>query len=164
MWVPDVPGLVLGPFCGLLGSQIKITLFILTQLKYCHGCDIEPVVFPRAGLHMEGFPKQDTPISINPEADTGLRDLCGRSGKYGNLTGHQQGTLDAIYFLELKLSPPWVKKSNNKMAKAPELLKQHDENVRPWLDLIDTLRAQGVHEELDLPQVTPPNVHCLYKF
>ena len=50
------------------------------------------------------------------------------------------------------------------MAKAPELLKQHDENVRPWLDLIDTLRAQGVHEELDLPQVTPPNVHCLYKF
>ena len=27
------------------------------------------------------------------------------------------------------------------------------EAVRPWLDLIDTLRAQGVHQDLPLPQI-----------
>jgi len=25
--------------------------------------------------------------------------------------------------------------------------------VRPWIDLIDTLRAQGVHQDLPLPQI-----------
>jgi len=29
--------------------------------------------------------------------------------------------------------------------------------VRPWIDLIDTLRAQGVHQDLPLPQIAVPN-------
>mmetsp|Transcript_48307 Transcript_48307/g.135283 ORF Transcript_48307/g.135283 Transcript_48307/m.135283 type:complete len:222 (-) Transcript_48307:1299-1964(-) len=34
-----------------------------------------------------------------------------------------------------------------------DLTAAHEQNVRPWLDLIDTLRAQGVHEDLPLPQI-----------
>ena len=34
-----------------------------------------------------------------------------------------------------------------------DLTSRHEENVRPWLDLIDSMRAQGVHEDLPLPQV-----------
>jgi len=33
------------------------------------------------------------------------------------------------------------------------LTEAHEKNVRPWLDLVDTLRAQGVHEDLPLPQI-----------
>jgi hypothetical protein len=33
------------------------------------------------------------------------------------------------------------------------LTEAHEKTVRPWIDLIDTLRAQGVHEDLPLPQI-----------
>lgn len=33
------------------------------------------------------------------------------------------------------------------------LTEDHERNVRPWLDLIDALRSQGVHEDLPLPQI-----------
>jgi hypothetical protein len=35
------------------------------------------------------------------------------------------------------------------------LTEEHEKNVRPWIDLIDSMRALGVHEDLPLPQVTP---------
>ena len=34
-----------------------------------------------------------------------------------------------------------------------DLTVEHEKNVRPWLDLIDTLRSQGVHQDLPLPQI-----------
>ena len=33
------------------------------------------------------------------------------------------------------------------------LTQTHEKTVRPWIDLIDTLRSQGVHEDLPLPQI-----------
>jgi hypothetical protein len=33
------------------------------------------------------------------------------------------------------------------------LTEDHEKKVRPWLDLIDTLRAQGVHQDVPLPQI-----------
>jgi len=40
------------------------------------------------------------------------------------------------------------------MSTAHALLTEaHEKTVRPWIDLIDTLRAQGVHEDLPLPQI-----------
>ena len=33
------------------------------------------------------------------------------------------------------------------------LAETHEKKIRPWLDLIDSLRAQGVHEDLGLPQI-----------
>lgn len=41
----------------------------------------------------------------------------------------------------------------NDTMRSAVLTEQHEEHVRPWLDLVDTLRAQGVHEDLPLPQI-----------
>lgn len=33
------------------------------------------------------------------------------------------------------------------------LTEGHEKKVRPWLDLIDILRSQGVHQDVPLPQI-----------
>ena len=37
-----------------------------------------------------------------------------------------------------------------------------EREVRPWLDLVDSLRAQGIQDELSLPQVRRPNEGTVY--
>ena len=46
--------------------------------------------------------------------------------------------------------------SDNDRGVVNKLDEAIEREVRPWLDLVDSLRAQGIQDELSLPQVQLP--------
>lgn len=46
--------------------------------------------------------------------------------------------------------------SDNDKGVVNKLDEAIEREVRPWLDLVDSLRAQGIQDELSLPQVKLP--------
>ncbi|CAN0386783.1 unnamed protein product, partial [Ectocarpus sp. 12 AP-2014] len=68
----------------------------------------------------------------------------------GRPTGRQWATYACIMADSSEGREAQVSRSPTTVNKLDEAIERE---VRPWLDLVDSLRAQGIQDELSLPQI-----------